>query len=81
MSEHSGRPLRFITEGQAHSAHFYAQRIQHQTAFLAMQNLHPVPCGIDKYEDISAAYVHPHIVVHYTAQTIEPHTHVHRLVV
>ena len=81
MSEHSGKPVRYITEGKVHSAHFYAQRIQHQTAFLAMQNLHPVPRGIDKHEYISAAYVHPHIVVHYATQTIEPHTHVHRLVV
>ena len=81
MREHSGKPLRFIAEGKAHTTHFYAQRIQHQTAFLAMQNLHPVPRGIDKHEDISAAYVHPHMVVHYAAQAIESHTHVHRLVV
>ena len=81
MNEYRGKPLRFITEGKPHSAHLYTQRIQHQTAFLAMQNLHPVPRSIDKHEDISAAYVHPHIVVHYTTQTIESHTHVHRLVV
>ena len=81
LTEHGGKPLRFITEGKAHPAHFYAQRIQHQTAFLAMQNLPPVPRGIDKHEYISAAYVHPHIVVHYTTQTIEPNTHVHWLVV
>ena len=81
MSKHRGKPFRFITEGKAHSTHFYAQRIQHQTAFLAMQNLHPVPRSIDKHEYISATYVHPHMVVHYAAQTIKPHTHVHRFVV
>ena len=81
MDEHRGKPLRPITEGKAHSAHFYAQRIQHQTAFLAVKNLHPVPRCIDKHENIPVAYVHPHPVVHYATQTIESHTHVHRFVV
>ena len=81
MSKHCGKPLCFITEGKAHSAHFYAQCIQYQTALLAMQNLHPVPCGIDKHEHVSTTYVHSHMVVHYAAQTIESHAHVYRFTV
>ena len=81
MTEAAGDLIRLPGERNAHSAHLDAQGIQHETAFFAVQDLHPVPGCIDEHEHVSTANVHPHAVVHYAAQTVEPHTHVHRSVV
>ena len=81
MAEAAGDLIRFARERHTHSAHLDAQCIQHEPAFLTVQDLHPVPGCIDEHEHISAAHVHPHAVVHYAAQTVEPHAHVHRFVV
>ena len=81
MAEAAGDLIRLTGERHAHSAHLDAQGIQHETAFLTMQDLHPVSGRIDEHEHVSAAHAHPHAVVHYAAQTVEPHAHVHRFVV
>ena len=80
MAEAAGYFIRLTGERHAHSTHLYAQCIQHETAFLAVQDLHPVPCGIDEHEHVSAAHAHSHAVVHYAAQSVEAHAHVNRLV-
>ena len=81
MTEAAGDFIRLPGDRHAHSAHHDAQGIQHEAAFFAVKDLHPVPGCIDEYEHVSAAHVHPHAVVHYAAQTVETHAHVHRSVV
>lgn len=81
MTEAAGDLIRFTGERHAHSAHLYTQCIQHETAFLPVQDLHPVPGCIDEHEHVSAAHAHSHAVVHYAAQSVEAHAHVHRFIV
>ena len=81
MAEAAGDFIRFSRERHAHSAHLYPQCIQHEPAFFTVQDLHPVPDRIDKHEYVSAAHAHSHAVVHYAAQSVEAHAHVHRFIV
>lgn len=81
MTEAARYFIRFSRERHTHPAHLNAQRIQHETAFLTMQDLHPVSGRIDEHEHVSAAHAHSHAVVHYAAQSVEAHAHVHRFIV
>ena len=81
MAEAAGDLIRFTGERHAHSTHLYAQCIQHEAAFLTVQDLHPVSGSIDEHEHVSAAHAHSHAVVHYAAQSVEAHAHVHRFIV
>lgn len=81
MTEAARYFIRLTGERHAHSAHLYTQCIQHETAFLTMQDLHPVSGRIYEHEHVSAAHAHSHAVVHYAAQSVEAHAHVHRFIV
>ena len=81
MTEAAGDLVGLAGKWHAHPTHLNAQCIQHESALLAVKDLHPVSGRIDEHEHVSAAHAHSHAVVHYAAQSVEAHAHVHRFIV
>ena len=66
---------------QSHPSHIKTEAIQYQTPFFFPEQLHHIPAGVHKDEDITAVQTSTHGVGYDAAQAIEALAHIDWLVI